>query len=111
MNDSTAIALRTILGSRQLKNEYVFALIGPADNRTRDDAHAATRFAELTCEIVEVWRRKQDAYPLVALSLAGRLDEIDWEALVAAVSEAARPPHDSRFTRRRRRGQRVDLPG
>jgi hypothetical protein len=71
--------------------EYLFAAIGPATARTKTNVESAERLVELTHEYAANGILREHAPTLAAIALLGRLDEIDWLAVVDEVIAASRP--------------------
>jgi hypothetical protein len=80
--------------------EYLFAAIGPATARTKTTMESAERLVELTQEYAANGILREHAPTLAAIAFLGRLDEIDWLAVVDEVVAASRPPGCGRTLRR-----------
>ena len=91
----TTVAANAITNSAVMLGEYLFAAIGPANARTSTNNESAVRCLELTHEYAANGVLREYTPSLAAIALLGRLEEIDWLAVVEAVLGAAQPRHRS----------------
>ena len=89
--EATDVVIATLRLRPPVRAEYVYAAIGPADDRAVSDEDSVVRMKSLTDELLAAGWLRQHAPELQALAVLGLLDDVDWERVLAGAVVAARP--------------------